>query len=81
MMRFPSFLIVLSLFGVIASAVERPNIVYIMADDCTFRDLGCYGGQAKTPHIDGLATEGMLFERCFQAAPMCSPTLPTPPNG
>ncbi|MEJ6567848.1 MAG: sulfatase [Akkermansiaceae bacterium] len=74
MMRFPSFLIVLSLFGVIASAVERPNIVYIMADDCTFRDLGCYGGQAKTPHIDGLATEGMLFERCFQAAPMCSPT-------
>ncbi|MDB4378076.1 sulfatase, partial [Akkermansiaceae bacterium] len=38
------------------------------------RDLGCYGGQAKTPHIDQLATQGMLFERCFQAAPMCSPT-------
>ena len=56
------------------SAKARPNIVYIMADDCTFRDLGCYGGQAKTPHIDRLATEGMLFERCFQAAPMCSPT-------
>ncbi|MDA7618962.1 sulfatase, partial [bacterium] len=37
-------------------------------------DLGCYGGQAKTPHIDQLATQGMLFERCFQAAPMCSPT-------
>ena len=73
-MRFASFLIVLSLFGSVASAIERPNIVYIMADDCTFRDLGCYGGQAKTPHIDGLATEGMLFERCFQAAPMCSPT-------
>ncbi|MDA8975575.1 sulfatase [Akkermansiaceae bacterium] len=56
------------------SASERPNVIYIMADDCTFRDLGCYGGQAKTPHIDQLATQGMLFERCFQAAPMCSPT-------
>ncbi|MDB4387602.1 sulfatase [Akkermansiaceae bacterium] len=56
------------------SANEKPNIIYIMADDCTFNDLGCYGGQAKTPHIDQLATEGMLFEKCFQAAPMCSPT-------
>ena len=52
----------------------QPNIVFIIADDCTFRDLGCYGGQAHTPNIDKLASEGMLFERCFQAAPMCSPT-------
>ena len=52
----------------------RPNLVFIIADDLTFRDIGCYGGQAHTPHIDKLATEGMKFERCFQAAPMCSPT-------
>jgi len=52
----------------------RPNLVYIMADDCTHRDIGCYGGQAYTPNIDKLATEGMRFTRCFQAAPMCSPT-------
>ncbi|MCA9177076.1 MAG: sulfatase-like hydrolase/transferase, partial [Planctomycetales bacterium] len=58
----------------VASAVERPNFVFIIADDLTYRDLGCYGGQASTPHIDRLATEGMRFERCFQAAPMCSPT-------
>ncbi len=51
-----------------------PNIVFIIADDCTFRDIGCYGGQARTPHIDKLATQGMRFTRCFQAAPMCSPT-------
>lgn len=56
------------------SASERPNIVYIMADDCTFHELGCYGGQAHTPNIDQLATEGLLFQRCFQTAPMCSPT-------
>jgi len=55
-------------------AATRPNLVYIMADDLTFRDLGCYGGQAHTPHIDQFATEGMRFRQCFQAAPMCSPT-------
>jgi uncharacterized sulfatase len=52
----------------------RPNFVFVIADDCTFSDIGCYGGQAHTPNIDHLATEGMLFENCFQAAPMCSPT-------
>ena len=52
----------------------KPNMVFIIADDCTFRDIGCYGGQAKTPNIDRLAKEGMQFTRCFQAAPMCSPT-------
>lgn len=52
----------------------KPNLLFIIADDCTFRDIGCYGGQAKTPNIDKLATEGMRFTRCFQAAPMCSPT-------
>jgi uncharacterized sulfatase len=53
---------------------DRPNIVYIMADDLTHRDLACYGGQAFTPHIDQLAEAGMRMTRCFQAAPMCSPT-------
>lgn len=52
----------------------KPNLVFIIADDCTHRDLGCYGGQAFTPNIDGLAKQGMRFTRCFQAAPMCSPT-------
>ncbi len=53
---------------------RKPNFVFIIADDCTFRDIGCYGGQAYTPNIDKLASEGMLFTQCFQAAPMCSPT-------
>ncbi|WP_236622130.1 sulfatase [Novipirellula maiorica] len=58
-----------------ADGSTRPaNIVFIIADDCTFRDIGCYGGQAHTPNIDRLAQSGMKFNRCFQAAPMCSPT-------
>ncbi|QEG00102.1 Choline-sulfatase [Stieleria maiorica] len=56
------------------AATARPNLVFVIADDCTFRDIGCYGGQAHTPNIDALAEQGMKFTRCFQAAPMCSPT-------
>jgi N-sulfoglucosamine sulfohydrolase len=55
----------------------KPNFVFILADDCTFRDIGIYGGQAYTPHIDQLAKEGMKFKRAFQTAPMCSPTRHT----
>jgi uncharacterized sulfatase len=57
-----------------AAKNTRPNFVFIIADDCTFRDIGCYGGQAYTPNIDKLASQGMRFTHCFQAAPMCSPT-------
>jgi uncharacterized sulfatase len=66
--------ILLTLVAAHAAEAEQPNIVFMIADDCTFRDIGCYGGQAHTPHIDGLADHGMKFTRCFQAAPMCSPT-------
>lgn len=51
-----------------------PNLLLIVADDCTYRDMEVYGGQAKTPHLNQLAADGMKFTHCFQAAPMCSPT-------
>ncbi len=75
-MTSPRVAVLLGLLAVshVASAAERPNLVFVIADDCTYRDLGCYGGQAHTPNIDRLAEEGMRFTRCFQAAPMCSPT-------
>lgn len=56
------------------AAAEKPNIVFIIADDCTYLDMEVYGGQAKTPRLNALAKEGMQFSRCFQTAPMCSPT-------
>ena len=61
----------------LAGETKKPNILFVIADDLTFRDIGCYGGQAHTPHIDKLATEGMRFARCFQTMPMCSPTRHT----
>ncbi|MCD6392776.1 MAG: sulfatase-like hydrolase/transferase, partial [Planctomycetes bacterium] len=57
-----------------AKPSKKPNFMFIIADDCTFRDIGCYGGQAHTPNIDKFAAEAMRFTDCFQAAPMCSPT-------
>ncbi len=76
-MKIPTTPIILFALLAYFSYGAQPNLVYIMADDCTFRDIGCYGGQAHTPHIDRLAGEGMRFTRCFQAAPMCSPTRHT----
>lgn len=64
-----------------ASANGRPNILVILADDCTHRDIDLYGGQARCPNITRLASEGMTFSRCFQAAPMCSPTRHNLYNG
>jgi uncharacterized sulfatase len=67
-------LLVLSALCPLLSALAQPNLLLIIADDCTYRDMEVYGGQAKTPHLMKLAGEGMKFTRCFQAAPMCSPT-------
>jgi uncharacterized sulfatase len=51
-----------------------PNILFFIADDCTFRDLDSYGGvNVVTPNIDKLANEGMQFMRCFQPTSMCTP--------
>ncbi len=51
-----------------------PNIVYILADDLGYGDLGCYGQQKiETPNIDALAREGMLFTQHY-AFPVCAPS-------
>jgi len=53
---------------------ERPNIVWIIAEDMS-PDLGCYGNQVvTTPNIDGLAEKGMQFTHAFTTSPACSPS-------
>jgi len=51
----------------------RPNILLIVADDLGYADLGAYGSDIRTPNIDALAAEGMLFTQ-FHAGPSCAPT-------
>src|SRR6056297_667775 len=55
------------------SAAERPNIIVIMADDLGYSDLGCYGGEIQTPHLDQLAEEGMRMTQFYNTA-KSSPT-------
>lgn len=53
----------------------KPNIVFILADDMGYGDLGCYGHPvAKTPNIDRLAREGVRFTQHYSNGPECSPT-------
>jgi arylsulfatase A-like enzyme len=58
-----------------AEAVRRPNILFILADDLGYGDLGCYGQkQVRTPHIDRLAAEGMRFTQCYAGSTVCAPS-------
>ena len=57
-----------------AAAAERPNILWISAEDISATTCGCYGGPAKTPRIDALAAGGLRFEAAFSAAPVCAPS-------
>ncbi|WP_323740767.1 sulfatase family protein [Caenimonas koreensis] len=53
----------------------KPNIIFIVADDLGFADLGCYGGRAPvSPVLDGLAANGLKFTQGYSNSPVCSPT-------
>lgn len=54
-------------------ASQRPNIVFILADDMGFSDLGCYGSEIDTPHLDALAKNGLQFTD-FHNSPRCCPS-------
>ena len=58
---------------------HRPNIIYIVADDLGYADLGCYDGRDESwgpvsPVLDGLATQGVKFTQGYSNSPVCSPT-------
>src|SRR5215212_7395332 len=61
--------------GADAAQAERPNVLYIMADDLGWGDLSCYGRpDYRTPNLDRLASEGVRFTQGYSAAPVCTPT-------
>lgn len=58
-----------------AVAAQRPNLIWIMADDLGYGDPGCYGQTAiTTPNIDRMATEGMRFTHFYAGATVCAPS-------
>ena len=66
-----TLLMVASIHPSINSAT--PNIVFILADDLGYSDLGCYGGEIETPHLDALAKKGLRFTQFYNTA-RCWPT-------
>src|SRR6188472_706476 len=56
-----------------AAAAPKPNIVFILADDLGYSDLGCYGGEIATPQLDQLAADGIRFTQFYNTA-RCWPT-------
>jgi len=63
-----------SIPGCSARSGKRPNVVVIYTDDQEFNQLGCYGGKVLTPHMDGLARDGIKFHRYYASSPVCSPS-------
>lgn len=58
-----------------AQAATAPNVLFIMADDLGYGDVGCYGAtHVRTPNIDRLAREGMRFTDAHAPSPICTPT-------
>lgn len=63
------------LAGHLASQAQTPNLIWIMADDLGYGELGCYGQQViPTPHIDRMARQGMRFTHYYSGATVCAPS-------
>ena len=66
-------LCVLMIFGSVARAAERANVIFIVADDLGYGELGCFGGKdIPTPHLDSLARNGVRFTNAYVTAPFCA---------
>jgi arylsulfatase len=59
-----------TILGLVAGAAEppKPNVLIILADDLGYSDLGCYGGEIETPHLDALARGGLRFTQAYNTA-------------
>ncbi len=72
------FALLLLLGGDSALGANPPNVIFILTDNHGAWTLGCYGNKdIRTPNIDRLASEGMLFTRAMSSNPVCSPTRAT----
>lgn len=75
MKKIHSAMMLLAFLACHGLAMERPNMVFILADDMGYGDVGCNGGTfVPTPNIDALAREGIRFTQYTSASPICSPS-------
>jgi arylsulfatase len=57
--------------GIASDSASKPNILLILADDLGWSDLGCYGGEIKTPNLDALAKDGLRFSQAYNSSRCC----------
>ena len=69
-------LIIIILIATAACAQERPDVIVIMADDMGWSDIGCYGGEIRTPNLDALAANGVRLTQFYNTG-RCCPTRAT----
>lgn len=70
-----SLFLLTSAFGAEPASPTKPNVIFILADDLGWRDVGCFGSTFHaTPNIDALAARGVRFTQAYAASPLCSPT-------
>jgi arylsulfatase len=75
LIRYLIFLLILISCQKQKTTPALPNIIYILADDLGYAELGCYGQEKiETPNIDGLAAGGMMFTQHYSGAPVCAPS-------
>ena len=74
--RIVFFLTGLCLLASVAQAAKapRPNIIIAMADDMGWSDIGCYGGEIRTPRLDALADKGVRFTQFYNCLLYTSPS-------
>lgn len=72
-MKFLLFLVSFCIVSLNVFSQKRPNIILILADDMGYSDIGCYGGEVKTPTLDKLASEGIRYRQFYNGA-RCCPT-------
>jgi arylsulfatase A-like enzyme len=56
-----------------STALPRPNVIFVFADDLGYSDLGCYGGEIRTPNLDRLGRDGVRLTQFYNTA-RCSPS-------
>ena len=77
MMLRTCFIVLLTITTLLCGNVDarRPNIIFVLADDLGFGDLGCYGQSLiKTPHLDRMAAEGLRFRNFYAGCTVCAPS-------
>ena len=72
-MKYILILLISGFFVSCTTTNKKPNIILIMVDDLGYSDLGCYGGEIKTPNVDSLAKKGLRMTQMYNSA-RCCPT-------